>query len=108
MGSICDREDRSPEPLLASLELPFVRHERSRMPRLSHPTAHDNRNGRNHVNTVKHVRVSRPALAAAAAAVIGGLAVGAALSADALGLADNPFAPAYRHEYRQRAGPTRA
>src|SRR5437868_15274213 len=89
MGSICDREDRSPEPLLASLELPFVLNERSRMPRLSHPTAHDNRNGRNHVNTVKHIRVSRPALAAAAAAVIGGLAVGAALSADDLRLADN-------------------
>src|SRR5205814_1784733 len=68
------------------------------MPRLSHRTAHDNRNGRNHVNTVKYMKVSRPALAAAA--VIGGLAVGAALSADDLRLADNPFAPAYGHEYR--------
>src|SRR5437016_8347852 len=77
------------------------------MPRLSHRTAHDNRNGRNHVNTVKHMRVSRPALAAAAAAVIGGLAVGAALSADDLWLADNPFAPAYGHEYRHGAVPTR-
>ena len=59
------------------------------------------------MNTVKHVRVSRPALAAAAAAVIGGLAVGAALSADDLRLADNPFAPAYGHEYRHGAVPTR-
>src|SRR5205823_3000281 len=75
------------------------------MPRLSHRTAHDNRNGRNHVNTVKHMRVSRPALAAAA--VIGGLGVGAALSADDLRLADNPFAPAYGHEYRHGAVPTR-
>jgi len=77
------------------------------MPRLSHRTAHDNRNGRNQVNTVKHIKVSRPALAAAAAAVIGGLAVGAALSADDLRLADNPFAPAYGHEYRHGAVPTR-
>ena len=57
------------------------------------------------MNTVKHMRVSRPALAAAA--VIGGLAVGAALSADDLRLADNPFAPAYGHEYRHGAVPTR-
>ena len=77
------------------------------MPRLSHRTAHDNRNGRNHVNTLKHMKASRPALAAAAAAVIGGLAVGAALSADDLRLADNPFAPAYGHEYRHGAVPTR-
>src|SRR5207253_9773431 len=75
------------------------------MPRLSHRTAHDNRNGRNHVNTVKHIKASRPA--AAAAAVIGGLAVGAALSADDLRLADNPLAPAYGHEYRHGAVPTR-
>src|SRR5438874_10978511 len=77
------------------------------MPRLSHQTAHDNRNGRNHVNTVKHIKASRPALADAAAAVIGGLAFGAALSADDLRPADNPLAPAYVHEYRLELLPTR-
>src|SRR5437762_13803751 len=74
------------------------------MPRLSHRTAHDNRNGRNHVNTVKYMKVSR--LTLAAAAVIGGLAVGPSLSADDLRLADSLLALAYRHQYRLDALPT--
>jgi serine protease len=62
------------------------------------------------VKTVKHAHESRALLRlvlAAAAALTGGLAAGAAPDADEPRLADNPYAPAYGHEYRHGAVPTR-